>query len=75
MHGGKAEERMLDVVAGQNGDRALRRKVAIEQRRGDGADGGECRRVSQRAPCARAVALRKENALRGDSGPMGKPLR
>ena len=28
MHGGKAKERMLDIVAGKNGDRALRRQAA-----------------------------------------------
>ena len=29
MHGGKAEERMLDIVAGKNGDGALRRQAAL----------------------------------------------
>ena len=35
MHGGKAEKRMLDIVAGENGDRPLRREVALQQRRRD----------------------------------------
>ena len=74
MHGGKPKERMLDIVAGQNGDRAIRRKVALEQRRGNRAHAGEHRRVGQRAPRARAVALRKEDALRRGFGPMGEPL-
>ena len=39
MHGGKAKKRMLDIVAGQNRDRAFRRKVAIEQRGSNRAHG------------------------------------
>ena len=70
MHSGEPKKRMLDIVAGQNRDRALRRKVAIEQRRSDRAHGSKHRRISQRAPGAGAVALRQEDALRRNVGPM-----
>jgi len=74
MHGGEAKKRMLDIVAGQNRDRAFRRQVAIEQRRGNRAYGCKHRGVSQRPPRARVVALREEDALRRNVGPMGKPF-
>ena len=60
MHGGKAEQRMLDVIAGQDRDRPLGRQIALQQRRGDGAHRRERLRIGQRAPSAGRVALREE---------------
>ena len=74
MHGGKAEQRVLDIVAGENGDRPLGRKIALQQRRGDGANRRERLRVSQRAPAAGGVALRQEHALGRGLRPMHQPL-
>ena len=74
MHGGKADERVLDIVAGKNGDGALRRQAARQQRRGDGTHFRQCVGVSQRAPCARCVALRQEHALGRGFGPMHQAL-
>ena len=74
MHGGKAKERMLDIVAGQNGDRAIRREIALQQRRSNRAYAGEHRCVGQRTPRTRAVTLREENAIRRFFGPIGEPL-
>ena len=75
MHGGEAEQRMLDVVAGQDRNRPLGRQVALQQRRGDGANGRECLRIAQRAPRAGRVALRKEDTIGRGLGPMHQPLR
>ena len=39
MHRGKAEKRMLDIVAGQDRDRPIRRKITLQQSGGDRAHG------------------------------------
>jgi len=65
---------MFKVVAGQDGDRPLRREIAFEQRSGDRAHRRECFCVSERAPAAHGVALRKKNSLRRRFRPIGKPL-
>ena len=74
MHGGKAEQRMLDVVAGQDRDRTLGRELALQQRRRDRAHRRKRVGVGQRAPAARGVALRQEHAIRRDLGPMHQAL-
>ena len=74
MHGGKADERVLDIVAGKNGDRALRRQAARQERRGDGAHFRQCVRIGQRAPGARCVTLRQEHALGRGFRPMHQAL-
>ena len=35
MHGGKREQRMFDVVAGENGERPIGRQIALQERRRD----------------------------------------
>ena len=65
---------MLDVVAGEDGDRPLGRQAAAQQRRGDGAHLREHLRVAQRAPCARAVALGEIDAVRRGLRPVHQPL-
>ncbi len=52
MHGGEAEQRVLDVVAGQDRDRPLGREIALEQRRRDRAHRRQRLRIAQRAPAA-----------------------
>ena len=74
MHGGKAEQRVLDVVAGQDRDRAIWRQIAFEQCRRDGAHCGECRRIAQSPPAAGGVALRQEDPLGRGLRPMGETL-
>ena len=74
MHGGKAKERVLDIVAGKNRDRALRRQAARQQRRGDGAHFRQCVGISQRAPGARRVTLRQKHALGRGFRPMHQAL-
>jgi hypothetical protein len=74
MHGGKAEQRVLDVVTGQDRDRPLGRQIALKQRRRDRAHCGECRRIAQGPPAARGVALRQENPLGRGLRPMAETL-
>ena len=71
MHGGKPEHRVLDIVAGKNGDRALGAKSAREQRRRERAHGGERVSVAHRAPGAAGIALREEGPVRGRFRPVG----
>ena len=74
MHGGKPKERVLDVVAGKNGDRPLGRQIALEQSGGDRAYARERLGVSQRAPVACCVALREKDAIRRRLRPMNEPF-
>ena len=63
MHGGEREQRMLDVVAGENGERPIGRQIALQERRRDRINRGQRVRISHRAPAACGIALRQENAL------------
>ena len=74
MHGRQAEQRMLDVVARQDGDRPLGRKLTLQKCRRDGADARERLPIGHAAPGAGAVALREENALGRGFRPMRQPL-
>ena len=55
----QAEERVLDVVAGEDHDRPLGREIAREQRGADAPDPFEGLAVGDRAPAAGGVALRQ----------------
>ena len=68
VHGRKTEQRVLQIVAGQNRNRALRRKVAREQSRRDGAH----LRIAfaHRSACATRP---RDRAARGTPGPVRPP--
>jgi hypothetical protein len=65
---------MLDVVAGQDRDRPLGRKLALQQRRADAADLLQGLGIGQLAPASGGVALRQEDPLRRGRGPVFEPL-
>ena len=65
---GKRQQRVLDVVAGQDGDRPLGREAAREQRRADAPRLVERLGVGDAAPAALVVALREQH-------PVGSALR
>ena len=76
MHRGEPEQRVLDVVAGQDRDRPLGRKLALR------AAPARCARtcaqrlrVAERAPGAVGVALGEEDAVGRGLRPMFQPLR
>jgi len=60
---------MLEIVAGQNSDRAIGREIRVSSRaESDRAHTCERRCVAERAPLAGAIALGEENAI-------GRPCR
>ena len=67
---GKPEERVLDIVAGENGDRPLGGEIAPQQRLADGAGLRQRLGISNGAPAAGAVALGKKGTL----GRMPRPI-
>ena len=74
IHGGEADERMLDVVARQDHDRPLRRKVAPQQRRADAADLLQGLGIGELAPAAAGIPLRQEDPFGRGRGPVVEPL-
>ena len=68
------QQRMLDVVAGQDRDRPFGRERALQQRLRDGAHLREHLRVAARPPRSVRRALRQEHAVRRGGGPMLQPL-
>ena len=68
MHGGEAEQRMLDVVAGENRDRPLGRQPALRAARTRAPHRREGRPLGE---CARrpGLALREEDGARRRPGP------
>jgi hypothetical protein len=70
MHGGEAEKRVLDIVAGENRDRARGVQPALRQRRRNGPDCRERLRVAHRAPPGHGVALREKYTIRCEARPM-----
>ena len=63
MHGGEREQRVLDVVAGQDRDRPLRRQPAPQQRRANALHFVQHLGISELAPLIVGAALRQEHAL------------
>ena len=74
VHGGKADEGVLDVVAGQDGDRPLRREPAGEQRLADAPRLVQRRGVGEIAPAARRIALGEQHPVGRLCGPVFQPL-
>ena len=74
IHGGKTEQRMLEIVAGEDRHRPLGRKIAREQRRADAAHLVERLAIADRAPFPRRVALRHERPLGRRNRPVFEPL-
>jgi hypothetical protein len=69
----EAEQRVLEVVSGENDDRTLGGQIAREQRGADAPYSFEGLRVSRGAP-ALARALRHEYAIGRDTGPMHQAI-
>ena len=67
--GRKADQRVLDVVAGEDHDRPLGGQIAPEQRFANCADKGQRLRISHTAPAATPIALREKNAVAPPSRP------
>ena len=74
MHRREAEQRMLDVVAGQDRDRTLGRQAALAA--APPRSRALPRALAHRSACAsrRRVALGEENAIGRGVGPMHQPL-
>jgi len=70
MHRRQRQQRVLDVVAGQNDDRPFRRQPALQERRADAAHLVQHLRVTEGAPAAIGVTLRQERAIRRRFRPM-----
>ena len=64
---------MLDVVAGQDHDRPVRRQVAPQQALADPAREAQRLTVGDAAPAARGRALREQDAIGGTLGPEFEP--
>jgi hypothetical protein len=73
--GGKREQSVVEVVAREDRERALRAKPAIEQRLADPAHAREGLRVGQPPPGAVRPAFGEERARRRMLGPMLQTLR
>ena len=70
IHRRQRQQRMLDVVAGDDRDRLVGGQPAPQQRGADAPGQRQHLRVAQRAPAAFGVALREENPVRRGLGPM-----
>ncbi len=68
------EQRVVDAVAGQDGDRPLRRELAREQRGADGARFVPRLRIGDRTPGAVGIALGHEDAVGRDLRPVIETL-
>ncbi len=73
-HRRQRQQRVLDIVAGDDGDRPLRRQPAPQQRRADAPRRRQHLRIAERAPAAFRVALRQKHAVGRGLGPMFERL-
>ena len=71
---GKPDQRMLDVVAGKDRDRPLRREIEVEERGADATDAVERLGIGEGAPFAVRVALRQLGAVRRRHRKVNEPV-
>ena len=74
VEGGEPQQRMLDVVAGEDGDRPLRGNMAPQQRLADAPRLVERPGISDAAPAAPLVALHEQHPVRRPRRPVFQPL-
>ena len=74
MHGAQRQQRMLQVVARQDHDRAIRPEAARQQGLPDGTRAGVGVGIAEVSPLAIGTAFGKKGALRRGSGPARQHL-
>ena len=75
VHGGQAQQLMLEAVPGQDDHRSLRRKPKFQQVSADRPHMGERLRVAQSLPVAAGGSSRHESAIGNPLGPGSQAIR
>ena len=70
VHGSEAEERVFEIVAGENREGAIRGEAAVQESLRDVARQSACFGVADATPCAGLVALGIQSSIRGVLSPV-----